>query len=185
MGQTTRPLHRRMNGHRACFVLVEAKLEKSALSLHAFQKHPEAFSLSNFEFTVLCQVGPLALDRQEYFFIEKFSSTNTRGLNRMVVTRQRFALTHTHFVHAVGVRTGFLPHFFICHVFHFYPVFSFLVFKFLRGGRGVQGNIFGRISFELWALQVPLMIGETFGKVPGPRRPTVSEPRPAQKLGVK
>ena len=32
VGQTTQPLHRRMNGHRACFVLVEAKLEKSALS---------------------------------------------------------------------------------------------------------------------------------------------------------
>ena len=29
------------------------------------------------------------------------------------------------------------------------------------------------------------MIGETFGEAPGPRRPTVSEPRPAQKLGVK
>ena len=55
--------------------------------------------------------------------------------------------------------------------------------NYLRGG--VQGNIFGRISFELWALQVPLMIGETFGEVLGPRRPTVSEPRPAQKLGVK
>ena len=86
VGQTTQPLHRRMNGHRACFVLVEAKLEKSALSLHAFQKHPEAFSLSNFEVTILCQVGPLALDRQESFFIEKFR-TNTRGLNRMVVRR--------------------------------------------------------------------------------------------------
>ena len=35
-----------------------------------------------------------------------------------------------------------------------------------RRGRTVQGNIFGRISFELWALQVPLMIGETFGEVP-------------------
>ena len=54
----------------------------------------------------------------------------------------------------------------------------------VKGG-GVQGNIFGRISFELWALQVPLVIGETFGEVPGPRRPTVSEPRPAQKLGTK
>ena len=53
----------------------------------------------------------------------------------------------------------------------------------LRGG--VQGNIFGRISFELWALQVPLVMGETFGEVPGPRHPNVSEPRPAQKLGVK
>ena len=58
-----------------------------------------------------------------------------------------------------------------------------LRFALLRGG--VQGNIFGRISFELWALQVPLVIGKTFGEVPGPRRPTVSEPRPAQKLGAK
>ena len=54
----------------------------------------------------------------------------------------------------------------------------------VKGG-GVQGNIFGRISFERWAPQVPLIIGETFGEVPGPRRLTVSEPRPAQKLGVK
>ena len=30
-----------------------------------------------------------------------------------------------------------------------------------------------------------LIIGETFGEVLGPRRPTVSELRPAQKLGVK
>ena len=86
VGQTTQPLHCRMNGHRACFTLVGSKWEKSALSLHAFEKHPEEFSLSNFEVTVLCQVGTLALDRQESFFIEKFR-TNTRGLNRMVVRR--------------------------------------------------------------------------------------------------
>ena len=53
----------------------------------------------------------------------------------------------------------------------------------LRGG--VQGKFFWRIRFELWAPQVPLIIGETFGEVLGPRRLTVSEPRPAQKLGVK
>ena len=39
--------------------------------------------------------------------------------------------------------------------------------------------------FELWAPQVPLIVRETFGEILGPRRPTVSEPRPAQKLGVK
>ena len=54
----------------------------------------------------------------------------------------------------------------------------------LKGG-GVQGKFFWRIRFELWAQQVPLIIGETFGEVLGPRRPTVSELRPAQKLGVK
>ena len=86
VGQTTQPLHMRMNGHRSCFVQTESKLEKSALSLHAFQSHPEEFSLNNFQVTVLCQVGPLALDRQESYYIEKFR-TNTRGLNRMVVRR--------------------------------------------------------------------------------------------------
>ena len=54
---------------------------------------------------------------------------------------------------------------------------------FIKGG--VQGKFFWRIRFELWAPQVPLIIAETFGEVLGPRRPTVSEPRPAQKLGVK
>ena len=53
------------------------------------------------------------------------------------------------------------------------------------GGGGVQGKFFWRIKFELWAPQVPLIIGGTFGEVLEPRRPTVSEPRPAQKLGVK
>ena len=53
----------------------------------------------------------------------------------------------------------------------------------LRGG--VQGKFFWMIRFELWAPQVTLIIGETFGEVLGPRRPTVSELRPAQKLGLK
>ena len=46
----------------------------------------------------------------------------------------------------------------------------------LKGG-GVQGKFFGGSD--------ALIIGETFGVVLGPRRPTVSERRPAQKLGVK
>ena len=54
---------------------------------------------------------------------------------------------------------------------------------YLRGG--IQGKFFWSSRFELWAPQVPLIIQETFGEILGPRRPTVSEPRPAQKLGVK
>ena len=54
----------------------------------------------------------------------------------------------------------------------------------LNGG-GVQGKYFWSIRFELWAPQVTLIIGKTFGEVLGPRRPTVSELRPAQKLGEK
>ena len=43
---------------------------------------------------------------------------------------------------------------------------------------GVQA-FFRRIHFEHRALQVPLVIGETFGEDLGPRRPTGSKPRPA------
>ena len=53
------------------------------------------------------------------------------------------------------------------------------------GGGGVQGKFFWSSKFELWAPQVPLIMRETFGELLGPRRPTVSEPCPAQKLGVK
>ena len=53
------------------------------------------------------------------------------------------------------------------------------------GGGGVQGNFFWSSRFELWAPQVPLIIRETFGEILGPRRATVSEPRPAHKLGVR
>ena len=49
----------------------------------------------------------------------------------------------------------------------------------------VHGKLFWSSRFELWAPQVPLIIRETFGEILGPRRPTISEPRPAQKLGVK
>ena len=86
VGQTTQPLHKRMNGHRSCFVRSGVQMEKSALSLHAHQEHLDNFSLKNFSVTVLCQASPQALDRQESFYIEKFR-TNTRGLNRMVVRR--------------------------------------------------------------------------------------------------
>ena len=44
---------------------------------------------------------------------------------------------------------------------------------------------FGRIHFEHRAPQEPLVIGETFGGDSGPRRPTGSEPRPAQLLRPK
>ena len=48
------------------------------------------------------------------------------------------------------------------------------------GGGGVKGTFFGRINFVLWAPQVPLVMRETFGEVPGLRRPIGSGPRPAQ-----
>jgi len=88
VGQTTQPLHKRMNNHRASFASIDnVRLrEKSALSLHAFEEHPDNFKLSNFSVTVLGQARPLGLDRMESNFITKFK-TYTRGLNRMVVRR--------------------------------------------------------------------------------------------------
>ena len=50
---------------------------------------------------------------------------------------------------------------------------------------GSKANFFGVPDLSLGAPQVPLIVRETFGEILGPRRPTVSEPRPAQKLGVK
>ena len=52
---------------------------------------------------------------------------------------------------------------------------------FLRGGS--KATFLGE-SVLSFGHRMPLMIRETFGEVSGPRRPTVSEPRHAQKLGV-
>ena len=52
----------------------------------------------------------------------------------------------------------------------------------LKGG---QSKSFGRIHFEHRAPQVPLVIGDIFGEDSGPRRPTGSDPRPAQLLRLK
>ena len=43
---------------------------------------------------------------------------------------------------------------------------------------GDPRQIFWSSRFEFWAPQVPLIVRETFGEILGPRRPTVSEPRP-------
>ena len=77
----------------------------------------------------------------------------------------------------------------ILHVYVLYTCLCFVHKHFtclcIKGGGGVQGKFFWSSRFELWAPQVPLIIRETFGEILGPRRPTVSEPHPAQKLGVK
>ena len=53
-----------------------------------------------------------------------------------------------------------------------------------KGGGGSK-PFFWRIYFEHRALQVPLVIGGTFGEDLGPRRPTSSKQRPAQLLRPK
>ena len=49
------------------------------------------------------------------------------------------------------------------------------------GGGGSKATFFGGSDLSCGRL----IIGETFGAVLGPRRATVSELRPAQKLGIK
>ena len=53
------------------------------------------------------------------------------------------------------------------------------------GGGGVQGKFFWRIRFKLWAPQVPLIIGKTFGEVLGPSVPNRLRATPRPKNGRK
>ena len=57
------------------------------------------------------------------------------------------------------------------------------VFFSFKGGGGVQGEFFGRINIKLWAPQVALFMRETFGEVPGLRRPIGSGPHPTHIYG--
>ena len=71
----------RCNGHRDEFKL--DGYEKSALSLHIMDKHPEHFGekLDNFDFGIVKSVNPMDLHRAEdcLIFITK---ADTIGLNR-------------------------------------------------------------------------------------------------------
>lgn len=86
-GQTVTPMHIRMNGHRSKF-LIDGKLlfEQSALSMHCFLVHKEAFGMKNFKLGIVKKVRPVDLDREEDNFISRFR-TNIWGINRVVVVR--------------------------------------------------------------------------------------------------
>ena len=88
-GQTSQPFHKRVNGHRSCFVSKYGQpdldsAEKSALSLHNINEHRNNFSLSNFGFILHDQVRPRDLNRREARHIGDLR-TNVMGLNRMYV----------------------------------------------------------------------------------------------------
>ena len=86
-GQTCQPLHKRVNGHRACFKSSDIKeIEKSALSKHSFEKHPDAFDLDNFKFLVHKQVQSINLNRQEAITIGSLRM-GVLGLNRMKIQK--------------------------------------------------------------------------------------------------
>ena len=81
-GRTTQECHNRSCGHRACFA--DDKWEKSALSMHAKDKHQNDFSLNNFSIAVVKKVSPQQLRREEFRFIDKYK-TIPQGLNRYKV----------------------------------------------------------------------------------------------------
>ena len=80
-GQTINVFMCRCNGHRDKFKL--DRYEKSALSMHIMDKHPEHFNkkLDNFDFGIVKSVNPMDLNRAEdcLIFITK---ADTVGLNR-------------------------------------------------------------------------------------------------------
>ena len=75
-GQTVQVGNKRMSGHR----------DKSALSIHCYEKHPDKFDLNYFKIGFVKKVNPLDLDREEDITIHKFK-TNIWGLNRIKVKR--------------------------------------------------------------------------------------------------
>ena len=81
-GRTTQACHNRTNGHRSCFNLNnEDKWDKSALSMHAKDSHPNNFSLDIFNVCVIKKVSPQVIRREELKFIDKYK-TLSMGLNR-------------------------------------------------------------------------------------------------------
>ena len=78
-GRTTQKGHKRTNGHRNCFN--NGNFSKSALSMHATDKHPDSIRLDNFEIAIVKQVSPRNLKREEFRFIDKYR-TKCLGLNR-------------------------------------------------------------------------------------------------------
>ena len=86
-GQTLSEAHTRFNGHRNKFVVDERILyEKSALSQHCYETHPDQMKLSHFKLGIVKKCNPCELDREETRFILKFR-TNICGLNRIKVVR--------------------------------------------------------------------------------------------------
>ena len=85
-GQSVNSLMTRNNGHRGNFKL--SAYDKSALSMHTYDKHIECFDkqLDNFDFGVVKHVAPGRLNRVEDFYIYS-TDADTKGLNRYKVMK--------------------------------------------------------------------------------------------------
>ena len=79
-GRTVQECHNRTSAHRSCFNSGD-KWDKSALSMHAKDKHQMDFSLGIFNIAVVKKVSPQRIRREEFKFIDKYR-TASLGLNR-------------------------------------------------------------------------------------------------------
>ena len=79
LAEQSKKCHKRTNGHRACFN--NGDIQKSALSMHAMDKHPGDITLENFEIAIVKQTSPRNLKREEFRMIDK-CRTKYLGLNR-------------------------------------------------------------------------------------------------------
>ena len=79
-GQTINSLMVRNNGHRDKFSL--NKYDKSALSMHIYEKHVEYFGnkLNSYNFGVVKHMNAVKLDRIEDYYIY-MTQADTKGLN--------------------------------------------------------------------------------------------------------
>ena len=78
-GRTIQKCHSRTNGHRKCFF--NGDFQKSALSMHANDKHPDNMSLENFKITIVKETSPRNIKREEFRVVDKYR-TKLLGLNR-------------------------------------------------------------------------------------------------------
>ena len=87
VGQTQQGFHQIANGHRSCFVADDPDpetIEKSALTLHAKDKHSDNFSMSIFDFVLLDSVQGSELNKGEARATNELK-TNVMDLNRMKI----------------------------------------------------------------------------------------------------
>ena len=73
-GRTTQECRNRTSGHRKSFN--GEKFDKSALSMHAREVHQTTFSLDIFNIAVVSKVSPRRLRREEFRYIEKYSTNS-------------------------------------------------------------------------------------------------------------
>lgn len=88
VGQTQQRFHQRANGHRSCFVDADnlEKIEKSALALHAKERHPDRFDMTIFKFLIVDSTPGEDLNKTESRKIRELR-TNVLGLNRMNIQK--------------------------------------------------------------------------------------------------